>query len=110
MERDLLVFGEFVPLEVNTLLRDVHPETAMASYAGCTLDCEADSDRVAGLWCNVDVLARDIGRAVVVELQEVHLVGNHGSWDHDGGEERERRGARVDSSVSSKLGLPRGGW
>ena len=80
----------------------------MTSYAGRALDCEADGDRIARLGCNVDVLAGDIGRAVVVELQEVYLVGNHGSWYHDGGKERER-GPRGDSSLSSTR-LPRGGW
>lgn len=54
----------------------------MATYARGTLDCEADGDGVACLWRNVDVLAGHIGRAVVVEGQQVNLVRHHGFWDH----------------------------
>lgn len=70
-------------LEFLALLRDVDPQAPMATYAGGALDCEANGDRVLGLWSNIDVLAGDIRRAVVVQRKLVYLVGHHCFRYHD---------------------------
>jgi hypothetical protein len=71
-----------VALELLTLLGYVDPQAPVATYARGTLDCEADGDGIVCLWRNIDILASHIGRAVVVEGQQVNLVRHHGFWDH----------------------------
>ena len=64
------------------MLRDVHPKAAMAADAGSALDGKADGYWIFRLGRNVNVLARHVRRAIVLERQQVHFVGNHGSGDH----------------------------
>lgn len=65
-----------------SLLGYVDPQAPVATYARCTFDCEADRDGFLCFWRNVDILAGHVGRAVVVEGQQVNLVRHHGFWDH----------------------------
>lgn len=71
------------------LFRNVDPEAAMSADARRAFDGEANRHRVARLGRNVDVLARDLGRAIVVEGQQVDLVGNHCFGGHGEGEKSE---------------------
>lgn len=57
----------------------------MAADGGGALNHEADSDGVFGLWSEVNVLAGDIGRAIIVELQQKNFARRHGARAHDGG-------------------------
>lgn len=79
---DIRELPELVTLELMSLLGYVDPQAPMATYARGSLDCEADGDGFMCLWGNVDILAGHIGRAVVVEGQQVNLVRHHGFWDH----------------------------
>lgn len=58
--------SELVSVEILALLWDVDPQTAMATDARSTFNCEADNDGILGLGSDVDILASNIGRAVVV--------------------------------------------
>ena len=80
---NILELAKLVSSKLGSLLGDVDPQAAMSADAGCALDCEPDRHGVVGLGGEVDVLAGDLGRAVVVEGQQVDLVGNH-CWGYHG--------------------------
>lgn len=69
--------SELVSVEVLALLRDVDPQAAMTTDARSALDCKANNEGIMGLGSNVDILASNIRRAVVVEGQQIDLVGHH---------------------------------
>ncbi len=103
---DRLVFAKLVAAELGALVGDVDPEAAMTTYRRGALNCEADGDGVAGPWREVDVLAGHLGRAVVVERQQIDLGGRHGSRAHDArGKRGEQREAAPRLYVKVRPGL-----
>jgi hypothetical protein len=54
----------------------------MATDARRAFDSEADGNWVMGGGRNVNVLAGHLRRAVVVQGQQVDVVGHHCSWSH----------------------------
>lgn len=78
----LLVLSKLVPPKLGPLLRDVDPKTAIATDGRGALNGKSDGDRVISRGIEIDVLSRDLGRAVVVELQQINLRGRHDSWAH----------------------------
>lgn len=82
----------------------------MTTDAGRALDGEPDDHWVLGLGRNVSVLARDLGRSIVVERQQVDLVRNHGlwGWHVEGEEETPRSPKKKLPSLNPKLGFELG--
>jgi hypothetical protein len=71
-----------VAAELLPVLRNIDPETAMARDRRGSLDGKPYCHRVAAARSEIDVLARDLGRSIIVERQQVNLGGRHDSWDH----------------------------
>ena len=63
----------------------------MTADARGAFDGEANGQGILGLGRKINVLAGDLGRAIVVERQQIDLVGNHGFWDHDEGRREGRK-------------------
>ena len=75
-------FPKGISLKLLALLWDVDPETAMSAYRRCTLNCKPHNYWRIGFWCEIDVATRDIWRTIVVERQQINLVGGHCAWSH----------------------------
>lgn len=69
----------------------------MATDGRRALNGKADGDGITAFWGDINVLASNLGRAVVVQWQQINLVGRHDAWAHDG-----REGGR---SVSAPRGI-----
>lgn len=80
--RNILEFSVAVPHKWLTLLRDIDPEAAMSAYRRCALNCKPDSNWCTGFWCEINVVSRNIGRAIVVEWKEINLIGGHSARSH----------------------------
>jgi hypothetical protein len=63
----MLELAKLVSLKLDAVFGNVDPETAMAANGRGALNHEADGKWVIGPRRNVDVLALDLGRAIVVE-------------------------------------------
>jgi len=99
----LLELAELVSPELSPTLGDVDPKTAMTADARGALDGKADDDRVAARWRQVDVLAWHLRRPVVVEGQQIDVVGDHGFGHHvDGGDSSELRELILAVELSKK--------
>lgn len=70
----LLVFAVVIALELVAFRWDVHPETTLPTYRTGALNLEADE--IAGIcrWREVDVLAFDIGGAIVGQRQLINSL------------------------------------
>jgi len=101
----LLELAELVSPKFSPALGDVDPKTAMTADARGSLDGKADDDRVAARRCQVDVLARHLRRPVVVEGQQIDVVGDHcfGHHSFDGGDSSELRELILAVELSKKL-------
>jgi hypothetical protein len=91
-DKNLLELTKYIPSELGPALRDVDPQAAMPADAGGALNGKADGHGLlARLGSQVNVLAGDLGRAVVVQRQQVNFVGYHCLWDHGGRKESRAR-------------------
>ena len=81
-----LVFFELLPIELLMLAWDVHPQASLATYRARAVDLESYTVGWEGGWAEIDVgrVARQIGRAVVFEGQQIDGVVVHLLWRHAG--------------------------
>jgi hypothetical protein len=86
----LLVLAKVVATKFLVTLGNVNPEAAMTTDGRGTLDSEPDSDGMVILRGQIDVLAMDLRRSVIVQRQQVDFVGRHGlRRAHDAKEKSE---------------------
>ena len=81
-----LVFFELLSIELLILARNVHPQTALATYRTCAIDLESYTVGWDGGRAEVDVgrVAGQIWRAIVFERQQVDGAVVHLLWRHIG--------------------------
>lgn len=68
---------ELFAIKLLVLPRYVHPQTAFSTYRACAIDLEANAVRRDGRWRQVDVLAGEIRRAIVLQRETVQVVVMH---------------------------------
>ena len=86
-----LVLSKLCPIKRNTLLGDVDRQDSIATQWRRPINDETDNYGVIGLRLQIYVVIGHLRRAIIVERQQIYLVGIHCSWPSHGEKGRKSR-------------------
>ena len=80
---DLLVLVVLLAVVFLALCRNIDPKTALSADGARALDLKPDLVMRLGDWWKVDVITRDVWRAVISQRKQVDVLGMLLHWSHD---------------------------
>jgi len=79
---DLLVLVVLLAVVFLALCRNIDPKTALSADGARALDLEPDLVMRLGDWWEVDVVSRNVWRAVISQRKQVDVLGVLLHWSH----------------------------